>query len=111
MEPTNITPSASASSGFNWKDFFSFRTMITLQIIQIIYIVMAILITLAALVSIFSGGGYYGFGPMAMLGGGPVGGLIMLVVGNVFLRVWCEIIIVFFRINKTLNNIENNTKM
>jgi hypothetical protein len=111
MEPTNI-PTTPISQGFNWKDFFSFRTMITLQIIQIVYIVMACLLTLSCLIMIFSGGGYYGVGPMAALGGGgPIFGIIWLVVGNVFLRMWCELIIVFFRINKTLTNIENNTKM
>jgi NADH:ubiquinone oxidoreductase subunit 6 (subunit J) len=111
MEPTNIPTVNPAPQGFNWKDYFSFKTMITLQIIQIIYIVGAIFITIAALMMMFSRGdsGYPG-GPMAFFGGGGFfSGLIFLVVGNVALRVWCEIIIVFFRINKTLNNIETNT--
>ena len=118
MEQTNVTPVAPAPQGFNWRDFFSFKTMITLQIIQIVYIVVAILITLMALAAMFGGhsgdlGGYGGYGgPMSMLtGGGFIGGLIFLVVGNVGWRMWCELIIVFFRINKTLNNIEINGKI
>ncbi len=102
MEQINV--SSTAPQAFNWKDFISFRSMITLQVIQIVYVVVAILITLGALLSMF-GGGYYG--PMAYLGGGGVvGGLIMLVVGNIGWRIWCELVIVFFRINKTLSNIE-----
>lgn len=120
MEQTNIAPATQPSSGFNWKDFFSFRTMITLQIIQIVYAVVAILITLASLAAMFGGrhnDGFSEFGggglsPLSMLtGGGFFGGLIMLIVGNVGWRIWCELIIIFFRINKTLNNIEINTKV
>jgi len=90
--------------------------MITLQIIQIVYIVVAILITIMALAAMFGGGRGGDFsgpiGPMSMLtGGGFIGGLIFLVVGNVAWRMWCELIIVFFRINKTLNNIEINGKI
>jgi hypothetical protein len=117
MEQTNITPAAPAPQGFNWRDFFSFRTMITLQIIQIVYIVIAILITLGSLATMFGGsrggdyGGYSG-GLMSMLtGGGFIGGLILLICGNIGWRMWCELIIVFFRINKTLNNIEINGKI
>ena len=92
--------------------------MITLQIIQIVYIVIAILITLASLATMFGGrsggefGGYGGSGFMGMFtGGGFIGGLVMLIIGNIGWRIWCELVIVFFRINKTLNNIEINGKI
>ena len=113
MEPTNIAPATPASQGFNFKDFISFRTMITLQIIQIVYVVIAILITIGALFTMFGGHSDYGggYGPMSMLGGGFFGGLVFLVVGNIGWRMWCELIIVFFRINKTLNNIEANGRI
>ncbi|HVW62768.1 MAG TPA: DUF4282 domain-containing protein [Puia sp.] len=120
MEQTNIAPAQGTNPGFNWRDFFSFRTMITLQIIQIVYAVVAVLITLASFATMFGGSrsrgfdelGGGGFSPFSLLGGGGfIGGLIMLVVGNVAWRIWCELIIIFFRINKTLNNIEINTKI
>ena len=122
MEQTNIAPASQPSSVFSSRDFFSFRTMITLQIIQIVYGVVAVLITLASLATMFGGhshdsgfgefGGGGGFSFFSMLGGGGFfGGLIMLIVGNVGWRIWCELIIIFFRINKTLNNIEINTKV
>ena len=65
MEQTNIAPTPGASSGFNWRDFLSFRTMITLQIIQIVYAVVAVLITLGSLATMFGGrsrGGFDEFG-------------------------------------------------
>ena len=74
--------------------------MITLQIIQIVYAVVAVLITLASLATMFGGrsrgfdefGGGAGFSPFSLLsGGGFIGGLIMLIVGNVAWRIWCEL--------------------
>ena len=114
MEQANVNPAAPMPSGFNWKDFLSFKTMITLQIIQIVYVVVAILITIGGLAAMFGGGGGYGgygagipFFPVS----GFFGGLIILIVGNIGWRMWCELIIVFFRMNKTLNNVEINTKI
>lgn len=73
------------------------------------YVVIAVIITIAGLVTMFSGsssrGGYGSFMP-----GGFFGGLLMIVFGNVLWRIWCELIIVFFRINKSLNNIDDKTK-
>ncbi|MES1160653.1 MAG: DUF4282 domain-containing protein [Bacteroidota bacterium] len=123
MEQTNITQHVPLNQGFNWKDFLSFRTMITLQIIQILYVVGAIVITLGSLAMMFGGGrhseygggyggGFGGGSPFSLLGGGGfIAGLIFLLIGNIGWRIWCELIIVFFRINKTLTNIETNTKM
>lgn len=87
---------------FNWADYFSFKAMISLGIIQVIYIIGAIFMTIAGLVWLFTG-----------LGLGITGhflGLLLLTVGNIIWRVWCELLIIFFRINQTLNNIEYNTR-
>ena len=110
---TNITPTIQKSKGFDWKDFLSFKTMITLKIIQIMYAVVAVIITIAGLATMFSGGsssGYGGYGPASFIPGGFMGGLLIIIFGNVLWRVWCELIIVFFRINKSLSNIDDKTK-
>lgn len=110
---TNISPTAQRSNGFDWKDFLSFKTMITLKIIQIMYAVVAVIITIGGLATMFSGGrssGYGGYGPTSFIPGGFMGGLLIIIFGNVLWRVWCELIIVFFRINKSLNNIDDKTK-
>jgi hypothetical protein len=106
MEQTNISQTNPSSQGFNFKDFLSFRTMITLTIMQILYGVGAALITLFGLISMFRSNSEYG----SYLPGGFFAGLLIIIIGNVFWRVWCEIIIVLFRINKTLTNIDANTK-
>ncbi|MEO6813022.1 MAG: DUF4282 domain-containing protein [Ginsengibacter sp.] len=94
------------NKGFNWSDFFSFRKMITLQVIQIVYFIVAGLITLGGLIALFSGGGAIS----QFIPGGAFMGLIFLIFGNILWRIWCELIIVFFRMNNTLSNIDANTK-
>jgi hypothetical protein len=90
--------------------------MITLRIIQIVYAIVAVLITLGGLIAMFKGGGgrgyggYGGYDSGSFIPGGPVMGLIVLIFGNIMWRMWCELIIVFFRINKTLNSIDEKTK-
>lgn len=110
---TGFNSNIQKSNGFNWKDFLSFKTMITLKVIQIMYVVIAAIITIAGLVTMFSGGsrgGYGGYGYGSLMPGGFWGGLLMIIFGNVIWRIWCELIIVFFRINKSLNNIDDKTK-
>ncbi len=81
------------------NDFFSFRTMITPYIIQIIFWIGV------AFCIIFGVGGI-------LLGsrfgnGGPVYGLLILIFGPVVVRIYCEILIIFFRINETLTEIKH----
>lgn len=108
MDTTTTPTPTSGLSSFNWKDFLSFKTMITLHIIQIVYVVVAIVITIAGLSALFSRDkGYYDF---SLFPSGPLAGFVILIFGNVAWRIWCELVIVFFRINKTLSNIDDKTK-
>lgn len=106
MDQQSMQPQT-AGNGFNLSEFLSFKKMITLQIIQIVYLVGAILLTLASLAMMF-GGSSSDYG--SLMPGGFVTGLIFLVCGNILWRVYCELIIIFFRINKTLGDIEKNTR-
>lgn len=110
-----IHSSITETNKFNFKDYLSFKQMITLKFIPIVYIVVAVIITLMGLVMMFSGGGRssYGYGemsPMAFMPGGFFGGLLYIIFGNLFWRLWCEFIIVLFRINKGIDNVEKNTR-
>lgn len=100
-----IQTDSSNNKGFSWSEFFSFRRMITLQVIQIIYFIIAGLITLGGIITLFSGDSFTGFMP-----GGFFMGMAILIFGNILWRIWCELIIVFFRINNTLSDIDNHTK-
>ena len=86
------------------KDFLSFRRMITPLIIQIIFWVLSALSVIAGLISIVAGVARDG-------GGGAVlSGLVMILLGPILVRIWCELVIVAFRINETLTDIRKNTE-
>ena len=79
------------------NDFFSFRRMITPVIIQILFWVFTAIAVIGGIVLMFGGGAKTALG------------LIWIVVGPLVARVYCEILIVVFRINETLTDIRANT--
>jgi hypothetical protein len=81
------------------SDFFSFRTMITPVIIQILF-------WLGVALCVIFGIGYMVIGSRYGAAG-PVYGLLILVLGPVVVRIYCEILIIFFRINETLTEIKH----
>lgn len=84
------------------KDFLYFRKMITPVFIQIIFWVGVVLSVISGLAMIVNGAG-------SRFGGGSqvLTGLITIFIGPLFVRVYCEILILFFRMNETLNEIKN----
>lgn len=82
------------------KDFLAFRTMITPVIIQIIFWAGVALCILFGIGYIVIGSRYYG-------GAAPVYGLMILILGPLVVRIYCEILIIFFRINETLTEIKH----
>ena len=83
------------------KDFLAFRTMLTPIIIQVVFWVGAAICVIAGLIYILSGVGQYGGGPNV------VKGVILLFLGPIAVRIYCEILIIFFRINETLTEIQH----
>ena len=81
-------------------DFLSFRRMVTPLIVQIIFWIGVALCALAGLVSLVSGGMGGGLGLM-------ISGLITLVVGPLVVRLYCELVIIVFRMYETLNDIRD----
>jgi hypothetical protein len=82
------------------SDFFSFRTMITPVIIQILF-------WLGVALCVIFGIGYMVIGSRYGAAG-PVYGLLILIFGPVVVRIYCEILIIFFRINETLTEIKHS---
>jgi Domain of unknown function (DUF4282) len=68
------------------NDFLSFRKMITPMFIQIIFYIFVILVVIAGLVSMLRGGAYI------------LSGLLTIIIGPLIARIYCELIIVMFRI-------------
>jgi Domain of unknown function (DUF4282) len=86
--------------GLDWAEFITFRRMVTPVIIQILFWVGVGLSVLFALGTIVSGAKSPFGGSLQILAG-----LVMLVAGPLIVRVYCEILIVAFRINDTLSDI------
>jgi ABC-type dipeptide/oligopeptide/nickel transport system permease subunit len=84
------------------KDFWAFRTMVTPVIIQIIFWV-------GVVVCVITGLGFLGFGLAGYYASGlnVFKGLMILILGPLAVRVYCEILIIFFRINETLTEIKH----
>lgn len=100
---------------FNFNDFLKFKIMITTKILPIFYLIGAVLITISGLFLMFAGGSASkyssDFSVSGMLmGGGFFMGLIYIVLGNIFWRIWCEFLMVLFTINGGIKNIEKNTR-
>lgn len=87
-------------SGFTLGNFISFRYMITPVLVQGIYILVAVIITIIGLIAMFSVAG----------GAGPLGGLAIIIIGNLVWRVYMEIVMLFFRINEGIQRVEQNTR-
>ncbi|HEY47242.1 MAG: hypothetical protein AMJ88_00365 [Anaerolineae bacterium SM23_ 63] len=82
-------------------DYLTFRKMITPIIIQVVFWIGAVIIALYALLQIFRGAtSNYGGGTLVLAG------LVTLLLGPLFWRIFCELLIVIFRINDTLTEIK-----
>ena len=89
------------------EDFISFRKMITPTIVQVLFWVGVAGSVIFGLFAIGSSFGRYGGGFLFLYG------LIVLIVGPVLTRIYCELLILFFRMYDTLIEIKNslaNTK-
>ena len=103
-EPTPSTPprpqgilgyAPPPAGQFNWMDFITFRTMLAVPFIMVLFwigVLWAIIV---------------GIGLMFQLGGaaGVCAGLSTIVLGPFLVRLYCEFLIVIFRINETLTEI------
>ena len=84
-------------------DYLTFRKMITPIIIQILFWIGAVGALLWSLFLIFSGATTsYGGGRLVLIG------LITLFLGPLIVRIYCELLILLFRINDTLNEIKDS---
>jgi len=79
-------------------DFLRFETMITPAVIQIIFWIAVVIAVIAGFVELFHGG-------LAV-----ITGLLTIILGPLAARIYCEIVIIFFRINEHLRQIQHNTQ-
>jgi hypothetical protein len=81
--------------GFNFNDFLTFRYLITPAFVTVIYVIGAVLITIAALASLANADA-----------GGGISAVLVLLIGNLFWRIYMEFIMVLFKINDSLKSID-----
>lgn len=83
------------------NDYLSFRKLITPTIITIVFWILAILCVIYGLVGIIRGAsGHYGGGNEVLRG------IVTLVIGPILVRIWCELIIIAFKIYDVLVDIK-----
>jgi hypothetical protein len=82
------------------SDFWAFRKMVTPVIIQILFWVGVIACVVGGIAMIAMGSKYFG---SQML----LKGALLIIFGPLVVRVYCEILIVLFRINETLTEIKH----
>lgn len=83
-------------------EFIKFRKMITPVIIQVLFWVGAVAAVLLGLITMATSFGRYGGGAVTFLSG-----LFIMILGPVFVRIYCELLILLFRMNETLTEIKN----
>ncbi|MGB8991495.1 MAG: DUF4282 domain-containing protein [Desulfobaccales bacterium] len=85
------------------SDFWAFRTMVTPVIIQMLFWVGTILCIIIGGIMTIYGATQYDMGQAHYLWKG----VLLFLLGPLAVRVYCEILIVFFRINETLTEIKH----
>ena len=85
------------------SDFWAFRTMVTPVIIQILFWIGAILCLIIGAIMVIYGATHLQGGQGQYLWKG----VLLFVLGPLVVRVYCEILIIFFRINETLTEIKH----
>jgi hypothetical protein len=85
------------------SDFWAFRTMVTPVIIQILFWIGAVLCLIAGAIMVVYGATQSQGGQGHYLWKG----VLLFVLGPLGVRVYCEILIIFFRINETLTEIKH----
>ena len=92
----------------SFEEFLDFRKFITVTFMKIIYIVVALIITIAGFWMMVAGSVTPIYG-VSMGVSGVIGGILMLTLGNLGWRLFCESIVVIFSIHDRLVSIDNKT--
>ena len=79
----------------NARNVFFLDEMLTPKIITLIYWLLLFAAVISGLGMMFSGMSFTGF----------IGGLLAIVLGAVFARIWCELLIVLFKIHENIKKI------
>ena len=85
------------------KNLFFFDSMITPKIITFIYWLLLLSAVVSGLSFMFGGYSWMTFGSF-------IGGLLIVAGGALGARVWCELLIVLFKINSNLQKLSDSSQ-
>lgn len=83
------------------KSVFTFDSMLTPKIVTFVYWLMLLFAVFAGLATMFSGYGGFTFGKFLL-------GLVAILGGAIGARIWCELMIVIFKINENLQFLKDS---
>jgi hypothetical protein len=90
--------------------YFDFDIYVTPMVMRVIYLVGAIVITFFSLILIFFQGPLLSLSDNSLLQAAKglmlAIGVAILIFGNIFWRIFCELLVVLFKIQTTLNSID-----
>jgi len=82
------------------KELFFFDSMLTPKIITVVYWLLLLSVVIGGFSIMFGGYGGFSFGTF-------FSGLLTIVGGAIAVRIWCELMIVLFKMNQALQDIRN----
>jgi hypothetical protein len=107
---TGITTAEGSNMDQNMRDLLAFRRMITPAIIQAVFWVLVGIVIIAGVIGVlgslyvmFSGNFIEGLGTLFV-------NVLAVLIAPIVIRIYCELIILFFRMNETLTDIKNNLR-
>ena len=84
------------------RSVFFFDTMLTPKVITFVYWLLLFVVVIVGF------GTMFGFGMGGITFGSFIKGLLMIVVGSAMVRIWCELLIVLFKINENVQKIADS---
>ena len=97
------TRSSAGRAPDTWGDYLAFRRMITPIIIQVVFWIGAVLASMAGIFMMIAG-------IAANEVGAILTGFFAMLLGPIAVRIYCELLIVLFRMNETLTEIRHELK-
>lgn len=88
------------------KEFFEFKHLITPAVIKAVFVVGVVFSFFLGSLDVKAGFNAIDFGGSALI----FSGILKIFFGPVVVRVWCEIIVVLFKINDNLSEIKKGLK-
>jgi hypothetical protein len=106
LSPPRVTPARYMSF---YAEYFAFRELVTPQLIKVVYIVGALFITAAGVLSIVSPDTLdeYEAGPIVT----RLGGIAVILIGNLVWRMMCEGAILLFSLHELLVSIDTRARV